>query len=302
MAISRMDLADAASPERLVIEILKHEPELTIPVPLAELCSQLDIKHIYEEHLEGFEGCLITDTDKLDGSIVVRPSMMEKRRRFTIAHELGHFLLPSHVVPEEGRFLCSMSDLRAQSATEADRRLRMEVEANRFASQLLLPAPYFRRELAKFKQPDIAAIMQLSDTFLVSREAVSRSYVNFRDELLAAVITHHGVIQRIYRKSGFPKFTAQEGYRVDPASLLHRRQHLQGQPSGVEETNASIWLEVEWGRPAPRVYEQVLLQRDGYATILIEAEVPEEPDIEAEMTSRERLKYRMLGRPDWSRR
>ncbi|MBZ9905325.1 hypothetical protein LB557_04790 [Mesorhizobium sp. BR115XR7A] len=37
MNISRIDLADAASPERLVLEILKHEPQLAIPVPIEEL-------------------------------------------------------------------------------------------------------------------------------------------------------------------------------------------------------------------------------------------------------------------------
>jgi hypothetical protein len=70
MAVARIDLADAASPERLVTEILKHEPQLSIPVPIEQLCTQLDIVEIKPLTTPGFEGALLTDADKHSGIIL----------------------------------------------------------------------------------------------------------------------------------------------------------------------------------------------------------------------------------------
>ena len=134
MGVARIDLADAASPERLVIEILKCETQLPIPVPIEQLCAQLDIVEIKPLTTPAFEGALLTDTDKHSGIILYNQASQPKRRRFTIAHELCHFLAPSHVPNTEGRFLCSQADMLLLAANEQDRRRRMEVEANRFAS------------------------------------------------------------------------------------------------------------------------------------------------------------------------
>src|SRR5262249_8702081 len=111
MAVARIDLADAASPERLVIEILKHEPELPIPVPIEQLCTQLDIVEIKPLTTPGFEGALLTDADKHSGIILYNQASRPKRRRFTIAHELCHFLDPSHLPDTQGQFLCSQADM-----------------------------------------------------------------------------------------------------------------------------------------------------------------------------------------------
>src|ERR1700756_4416459 len=141
MQISRIDLADRGSPEGIVMAILKAEPNLPIPVPIEELCGRLDIMKIQPLTTAGFEGGLLTDRERSRGIILVRNAVSRQRRRFTVGHELGHFLMPSHVPNEEGRFLCSQSDLLQLNAKEGDRRARMEVEANRFASLILMPPP-----------------------------------------------------------------------------------------------------------------------------------------------------------------
>jgi len=48
MGVMRMDLADTGSPEGLVSLILKHEPELRVPVPIEELALQLEIEGVSE--------------------------------------------------------------------------------------------------------------------------------------------------------------------------------------------------------------------------------------------------------------
>jgi Zn-dependent peptidase ImmA (M78 family) len=106
MAISRLDLDEkgAGSPEGLVSRILKAEPSLSIPVPIEELCRKLDIVSIEYERLDGLEGALVTTPDRQVGTILVKETSHRFRQRFTIGHELGHFLIPTHVPNLDGRF------------------------------------------------------------------------------------------------------------------------------------------------------------------------------------------------------
>ena len=92
MTISRLDLDGVGSPAALVTRILQLEPTLAMPVPVEQLCRQFDITSIGELETEGFEAALITDECKSAGAILVATERSRQRRRFSIAHELGHFL------------------------------------------------------------------------------------------------------------------------------------------------------------------------------------------------------------------
>ncbi|MER8445031.1 hypothetical protein NKH52_17745 [Mesorhizobium sp. M1066] len=70
-------------------------------------------------------------------------------------------------------------------------------------------------------------------------------------------------------------------------------------PSEIDETDAGVWLPIERGRKPAPLHEQVLLQRQGYALIMLsqDAVSSEEDDVdeEAEMTSADRLKRRLFS-------
>jgi IrrE N-terminal-like domain len=94
------------------------------------------------------------------------------RRRFTAAHELGHFVLHRETM---GRFradtdatLCEADDGTAD---------RMEREANRFAAELLIPAEVCRARAAELRDkhgccPRGVLVYRLSSELLISREAL----------------------------------------------------------------------------------------------------------------------------------
>jgi len=109
MPVSRMDLdgSGAGSPLGLVTLILKAEPQLAPPIPIETLCKQLDIIEIREHETDSFEGALITDPDKHSGIILVNSSSHKFRQRFTIGHELGHFLIPAHKPQSDKGFQCT---------------------------------------------------------------------------------------------------------------------------------------------------------------------------------------------------
>ena len=62
-----------------------------------------------------------------------------QRKRFSIAHELGHFELHRY---RKALSVCLSEDINADEAQTAGKRL--EQEANEFASALLLPERFFR--------------------------------------------------------------------------------------------------------------------------------------------------------------
>ena len=68
----RLDLDGAWSAAAVVSRILEIERDLPIPVPIEQLCAQLDIESINELHTEGFEAALLADGVKSIGSILVK--------------------------------------------------------------------------------------------------------------------------------------------------------------------------------------------------------------------------------------
>jgi len=299
MQITRMDLADKGSPEALVTVILKMEPDLPIPVPIEDLCRQLDIVDIQSLTTDGFEGGLLTDEARSSGIVLVKSGVSRQRRRFTIGHELGHFLMPSHVPNDEGSFLCSFTDLNKFDAKEKDRRAKMEVEANRFSSLILMPPPALRRDLGKSSDPSVEQMLSLAKKYDVSKEAMARAYSTYHHEAVAFVVVRDGKVVRVYRNErNFPFVTAARGRPVPERSLFHRKGHKIGAPSDVLSCFPDIWIDVEWGRKAPLLCEQVCLQSDEFALIMLwyQSEEDEEADPDAERTARERFRDRQSRR------
>lgn len=70
--------------------------------------------------------------------VIVARGMSRSRRTFTLAHELGHLLIPWHC----GDFVCKPSAVNAGSIDELIDEMNyqeIEREANRFAAQFLMP-------------------------------------------------------------------------------------------------------------------------------------------------------------------
>ena len=276
MPISRKDLADAGSPEALVKRILQAEPNLPVPVPIQELCARLGIPGIEDLDTDEFDGGLVTDAKRSEGTIQVKRGG-ELRRRFTIAHELGHFLMAHHVPDQPGRFLCKSSDLLRLTAKAGDQRQRREVEANRFAGLVLMPPHLLRVAMAAFREPDLQHVLVLARDFAVGKEAAARAYVQYHPEHIAIVVAGNGRVQRCYRSLSFPAIIRAVGSPVPVHSLYHSNQNQPNITSDIAACSPDLWIDVKRDLRAPSLYEQVYLQQNGFAMILLRLEpVPED--------------------------
>ena len=164
------------------------------PVLLAPFTESFNLLHVaipnltraaVYDHLsaEGITPADVGDVDEeLAGFLFVTPSVglvfvnasdPVPRQRFTAAHELGHFVL--HRDEMGGRV--SIADTPASIELTDEQSNRHEREANRFAVELLMPAPLCLARAAAFRKaygvcPRGPLAYQLAAELLVSREAM----------------------------------------------------------------------------------------------------------------------------------
>jgi hypothetical protein len=125
------------------------------PVSLRDVVSALNLE-LVQKTREPFSCEAALEPLGDTRAVVLHGASNERRRRFTIAHEVGHFVLhPARVRPERGGHV-----------TEAMR--SEEREADAFAAELLMPEPLVRQ--AVLEQGANASL--LADRFQVSTKAM----------------------------------------------------------------------------------------------------------------------------------
>nr|WP_256471791.1 ImmA/IrrE family metallo-endopeptidase [Oceanicola sp. 502str15] len=212
---------------------------------------------------------LLTDRVRSRGAILANTRHGSRRARFTVAHELGHFLLERHELSGETGFLCQAVDLRETRQTRHHQ--RQESEANRFAADLLAPARYVADLLSH--DPDLREAQRIRDALDISLEVSVRRLVEVRDEALAAVWSLHGQVRYVVRSFGFPFVTLQKGDPVPKTTAAHRagRNGSTGFTEMVE-THSMAWT----GQSELDMWEQTRVGQNGHAVTLLQVELTEE--------------------------
>ena len=274
MTLSRIELEDIGSPADLAKRIHELDPHLPLAFEIEDLCRRLDISEIHDKSINSFAAALIMHPDKAWGEILVAKDTPPQRRRFSIGHELGHFLIPSHRPHHGHRFSYSTLDLLANDSGAGDQARRMEAEANRFAAELLMPAKRIRSNLQR-RQPDLAEIVRLANEFEVSKAAMARSYVDAHGETLALLVVRDGKIAQAHRPNDFPWIAPKISEAVPQGSVFHEQPLRPGELSEMEECDPEVWLGTSAARKVDILSEQILAQRDDWAMVLLHAELNE---------------------------
>lgn len=275
-----MELADCGSPEKLLSVIFAKRQEWRPPVPLEEFAASVGIEQIKALETDGFEGALLTDADKTRGIILFNGRSARQRKRFTIGHELGHFLIPTH----RGNQQCTNKDMR--ESKRANERERRESEANRFSAGLLMPRHWFVREMNRLGDADVSHVRALAQLFDASLEATANRYAELTDDRCAFVFSKDGVIRYTRPSKQFPKLVVRAG-DVLPAGATRVSAE---QAAAWKELAADVWLQGVFGRSAPPVLEQAVAQANGFQLTLLFQEPPDKDEDDEEQE------------PDWQPR
>lgn len=114
------------------------------------------------------------------------------RIRFTIAHELGHWILhPSQ----------SQDFLLTESNAARHKQSPMEAEANAFAGSLLMPRQWFGKYVVN-ATPVIGNIIPAADAFSVSVMAATRRFVDLTLIPTVAVFSDGEVVRWVWNSQG----------------------------------------------------------------------------------------------------
>ncbi len=139
---------------------------------LLELLREMDIRVCFEKPAGRAEAMSLDYRN--EELIFVDPRLSERRRRFSLGHELGHLLLG------HGATSCSTSDINGCP------RNPQEQEANAFSVNLLLPAHLFRRDIrpVHLRADKLSA---LADRYQVSLTATAIRFAEFTSDPCAVI-------------------------------------------------------------------------------------------------------------------
>lgn len=153
MSLSQVDLEGGYTPEK-VAQFVRNQWALQ-DKPVSDIMSLLERSGIFVKEIDAddfFDGVSFV-TDHGNFVIVVNRNFSNDRKRFTLAHELGHILMHNGMLIPEYRELDD----------------GIEKEAHRFAAELLMPSRVLRHQLDGLK---LSHLVSLKKHWLVSMASI----------------------------------------------------------------------------------------------------------------------------------
>lgn len=167
----------AESIRKEATQLLRKQRIKQPPVPVDAIAEALGARVRYSP----FEGELAGMLVRTNGQVIIGVNSLHhiNRQRFTIAHECGHYLLhKGEDVHIDRTFRINRRDEVSSLAVDPD-----EIEANRFAAELLMP---FDMIMADLRERAIDAeneqdLKQLAQRYQVSVQAMTHRITNLLD-------------------------------------------------------------------------------------------------------------------------
>ncbi len=167
---------------RSSIARLKEEGLLkSVPIDPEEVAERLNVDVVFGEfeddvsaQVSGFIEFLDENSEDNDGKearIFVNSDIHPRRQVFTIAHELGHFLMHRNWAQSEDYQL-----LPRENSYESDGKPAQEIEADAFAADLLVPLQELAKVDSKFNDRELANLFLVSEDVIRNRRKALRNY------------------------------------------------------------------------------------------------------------------------------
>lgn len=134
----------------------------------------------------------------------------EGRRRFTLSHELGHYIMHR----DQNYFYCNEENLMDWNEYN-----KKETEANYFASELLMPTNIFYKYSSK-EMFTIKSIKYLAETFQTSITATSIKYAEYGYDPIFLICSKGGTIKWFKYNNDFCFFVDLTKIRELPKTSL----------------------------------------------------------------------------------
>jgi Zn-dependent peptidase ImmA (M78 family) len=146
---------------RVAKQLLRASKVLQPPVDLRRIAAGCGLKYEEVDYFPDDVDALIVTTE--EGTVaVVNKNQSNSRRRFSLAHELGHFVLH-----RDGSVLEATVTIDTPPTGEPDREMSSvaEREANLFAGELLVPLEFLKKHFKPgMTAADVAKVFEVSES------------------------------------------------------------------------------------------------------------------------------------------
>lgn len=155
----------------------------------------------------------------------------EGKKRFVIAHELGHFEMHRNVIAVHND---------TDATLEFFKNGNQETEANEFASELLMPEHLFKKECAGKKfSPDL--LRQLSDRFKTSITSVAYKYFELGSHPVCLFYIHNNQVKYWKRPENYPHFINDRTRLSPPEDSVASEFFEKGKIYTKDQSKQPIW-------------------------------------------------------------
>ena len=275
---------------RAAEQFLRKQGVSTLPVDPVVLAEALGIEVIEKpDSAPGVSGALI----KINNDFVIAYSTSVRSwgfRRFSIGHELGHFLLEGHadaLLPIGKRIHESHAGYRSDD--------KYEREADHFAARLLMPNPQFASAMRSVGE-GLGAIQALASRCETSLLATASRYVEETDLPMAMVVSEGQSIDYAFLSDELKEFRdiawPRRGYAVPAAPTAEFNRDQENVHDG-RRSEHEIDLRDWFGgrRSVPMTEEIIGLGSYGKTLTILSAETfadddDEDSDLEEDWTPR----------------
>ncbi len=199
------------------------------------------ITHIISDDLPGFEGMLKSNKSKSKWLIIHNSGVPSRgRRRFTVGHEFGHYILHRESLSE---FACGH---KSMANWDEDYR-GMEKEADTFSATVFMPHKDFRRQVTG-QAISFDLLNHCVDRYDVSRTAAVLTWIDVAENRAVLVATQNNHLKWAYSnqaafKSGAYFATRKYQIEIPQEALTHR--HNQKVSQQIRSSQARVWFPKE---------------------------------------------------------
>ena len=214
---------------------------------------------------DAFEGMLARDPDDhAVWGIAYNGKARGERQRFTIAHELGHFILHRS---QKQSFNCDSQSVH----TGIDGLRQIEREADEFASNLLMPGDLLREWISN-QRIDLHVLSAIAKRFQVSFEALCIRLIKFTKQRAILVYWDNGFVKYEWRSSSAVRTRARIRRNGDPQEplpgTLAADTSVEQEWDGTE-MSAAIWCPEEAAHMKLWEFKHSYGARDRILTLLL---------------------------------
>ncbi|MCC6711854.1 MAG: ImmA/IrrE family metallo-endopeptidase [Candidatus Dadabacteria bacterium] len=160
-------------PKSYAVSILQKFKINFVPVPVEDIAKGLGAKVVFSALEDSHCGMI-----HMQGNIIVigvNSIHPKNRQRFTIAHEIGHLVMHKDEISESIHIDQAFGERLNRDGRSSLGEDLKEVQANRFAAELLMPTSILKRETKnqRIDIEDSEFIEKLAQKFQVSFQSMS---------------------------------------------------------------------------------------------------------------------------------